>query len=261
MGKLSRRVLDGGLATSLQREGLARHTPIHAWLREHPDRILRVHRDFVHAGAQGLLTGTFRTLEPVDSEWDSLADIAVDLACTAGAGKAWIWGSIGPAAGPHWANQSPKEQGRWRTAWTDLARRIGDRVHGLVLETFVDVPQARAALEAAKTACPDLTVAVCLVPTENARLANGQPVRHALETLRIAGADILGFNCATPLAIERSVECARGVGPLWAKPSAGEHLRDALVRLSDSCEWVGGCCGVDTTDIQRVAPRVRARHA
>ena len=260
MGKLTRRVLDGGLATSLQREGLGRHETIHAWLLEQPDRIRRVHRDFVDAGAQGLLTGTFRTLAPVDERWVELAEKATDLACVAGAGQAWIWGSIGPATCPDWSALDNHTQNQWRKAWSDLAQRIGDRVHGLVLETFIDVPQARAALQAVKSARPDLAVVTCLVPTENARLANGEPVRHALETLWLAGADILGFNCATPLAIQRSVDCVHGVGPLWAKPSAGEHLRDTLVHLSDHCEWVGGCCGVDAADIQRIAPRVHARH-
>jgi methionine synthase I (cobalamin-dependent) len=134
-------------------------------------------------------------------------------------------------------------------------------VHGFVLETFIDDDECLAALRAVKEACPDQAVATSLVPTENGRLHSGEPVRHALEKLRLAGADILGFNCGTsPEGVARAIRSCRGVGPLWAKPAGGPNVRRYLVELADDCDWIGGCCGVSYKDTAVLARSIAETH-
>ncbi len=251
---LGPKILDGGLATALRSRRLG--TDVHRVLDEKPEAIETIHRSFVDAGAIGLLTGTFRALPHLDPDWDRHAEVAVDLASMAAAGRAWLWGSLGPAGdrGSSWHDATASDRRLWIESWRRAARRLHDRVHGFVLETFIDVEEARAALAAVKDSSPDLAVAVSLVPTTNGKLHSGEPVRHALETLRLDGADIVGFNCGTdPDGVERAIRACRGVGPLWAKPAGGRRVQETLVRMMPDCDWIGGCCGVTYKDIALLA--------
>jgi len=246
------RVLDGGLATALQQEGLPLRTPVNQWLLDLPRLVEHVQRQFVIGGAQGLLTGTFRTLAPIEPKWQEMSSAAADIACRAANGEAWVWGSIGPS-GANWEELTEAEHRTWRNAWSGLAQHIQDRVHGFVLETFVSEEECRQALEAVKTVCPDIAVATCLVPNRTGRLHSGEPLRPALDRLRFSGADLVGLNCAPPETIERAMPSLKDIGPLWLKPSMSESWLDSVISFADQCEWVGGCCGVPQAHIARLA--------
>ncbi|MFT4625457.1 MAG: methionine synthase I (cobalamin-dependent) [Myxococcota bacterium] len=260
---LGPKVLDGGLATSLRARGVPQHTPVSEWLDERPEAIETAQRGFVDAGATGLLTATFRCLPHLDPQWDRHVAVAVEIATSATRGRAWMWGSIGPGGrrGESWADASRATRAEWEASWRQCAARLGPSVHGLVLETFLDADECLAALRAVKEVRPDQAVATSLVPTENGRLHSGEPVRHALETLRLAGADIMGFNCGTsPEAVVRAIRSCRGVGPLWAKPAGGRNVRAALLSIADDCDWIGGCCGVSYKDIAVLARGLAETH-
>lgn len=261
---LGPKVLDGGLATSLRQRGVPPGTPITTWLDEHPSAVEHAQRSFVDAGAIGLLTATFRSLPHLDSEWERHLDVAADIATRASHGRAWLWGSLGPGGrrGESWRDADASTKRAWTQSWTRAADRLGPSVHGLVLETFIDPDECLAALRAVKEARPDQAVVTSLVPTDSGRLHNGQSPRHALEALRLAGADILGFNCGTtPEGVTLAIRACRGVGPLWAKPAGGRNLRQRLVELADDCDWIGGCCGVTYKDIVVLARSVAETHA
>jgi len=251
------RLLDGGLATALQREGLPLRTPVNRWLLDLPRLVEHVQRQFVLGGSQGLLTGTFRTLAPIEPKWRETSSAAADIACRAANGEAWVWGSIGPS-GTDWDTLTQAERGTWRGAWGDLAKNIQDRVHGFVLETFVSEDECKEALESVKSVCPDIAVVTCLVPSRTGRLVSGEPLRPALDRLRFSGADLVGLNCVPPETMARALVSLEGIGPLWLKPSMSESWVAAVEALSDRCEWVGGCCGVPQAQVAQLSGRHRA---
>jgi homocysteine S-methyltransferase len=56
------RVLDGGLATELERAGCDLASPLWSGevLRTHPEKVLAVHRSYLEAGADCLLTASYQ---------------------------------------------------------------------------------------------------------------------------------------------------------------------------------------------------------
>ena len=52
-------LFDGAVGTMLQARGLPPGEPAEKWVLENPDEVLRLHRDYVEAGAMVLTTDTF----------------------------------------------------------------------------------------------------------------------------------------------------------------------------------------------------------
>lgn len=243
-------VLDGGLATALQASGLPVFTPVEPWVLARPHAVEAAQAGYVDAGARVLLTATFRAT--VRDDWAEIADRAVAIARRAAAGRAHVWGSIGPG-GRH-------VQG--------LARRLTELgAEGIVLETFTDAAECEEAVRAARRGAWHVPIAASLCPRDDGRLWDGRDPVPALRRLLAAGATVVGFNCGTgPGSIEAAVRFCDAVhAPLWAKPSRGdtddEALLASLLRLARRCRYVGGCCGVDATVIRAFARRVRATPA
>lgn len=237
-------VADGGLATTLQRDGLPPFTPVDDWLSARPDAVVAAHRAFVDAGAAIVLAATFRTLPHLAGDWAARADRAVALARRGAGDRAAVFASIGPASTP---------ARRWRPGdpapWGALVAHLADRVDGFVLETFTDVEEAVAAVADARTHAGVRPVIASLVPDERGRTLGGDAAASSLRRLAEAGADGVGFNCGgAPAEVARAIDAAGDVGvPLWAKPAGGDDaaaLLGALRHLATRCRWVGGCCGV-----------------
>jgi methionine synthase I (cobalamin-dependent) len=246
-------VLDGGLATTLQRRGLPHFTPVDAWVLDRPDEVVSVHRAFVDAGATVLLAGTFRALPHLSVEWRAITEAAVAIARAASAGRAEVWASLGPASTAHqrWSAAAPGDRARMAHGWAELAERCLDEgVDGIVLETFVDPAELVEALARVRVIAPGLPIATSLCPRDDGALWDGREPLPWLRRLQTGGADFIGFNCGTgPSSVEAAwSRCAGLTAARWAKPNRGHACDQALIaalsRLGASCDAVGGCCGV-----------------
>ncbi len=259
--------LDGGLATTLQRVGLAPFTPVNDWLITQPDAIRAAHGAFVDAGARIVLAGTFRALPHVDPRWPTLVDRAVTLCREAAGDRAAVWASLGPASTPEARFLDAPVAARRALAhgWVWVAgRAVRLGCAGIALETFVDAEEALAGVQALRAALPHTPLIASLVVDAEGRLFSGDAPRAWIERLMDAGATGAGFGCGDgPHGVEAAVaRCGDTTAPLWAKPAAGDAPRDALIaalrRLDARCTWVGGCCGVDPSTIAALdSPEVR----
>ena len=208
-------ILDGGLATTLQRVGLPVYSPVEPWIDAHPERIREAHAAFAAAGSQIVLTATFRAHTMTDGP--RLAVRAVELARSAGVA---VWGTFGPGA----ADRLP-----------ELVRVMD--VDGFVLETQVDADAMLDAVRAVRSVT-DRPLAVTIVPGFIA------DPRRALTRARDLGADVVGANCAPVEQIREVIDAIRDLGPLWAKPS-GDRAPERLAPLIRAlgADHVGLCCG------------------
>jgi 5-methyltetrahydrofolate--homocysteine methyltransferase len=244
MGQLRR--TDGGLATELQRHGLPKNTPVDAWVLQHPDRVLAAQSAFVDAGAQILLTATFRVLPSLQPDWERVIDEAARIAREAAGAKAQVWGSIGPT-GQAWALMGPQERQTAGEDWAQVAQRLNPRVDGLVLETFADPIEAGAALYAVRVEVGETPIVVSLTPQADGTLLGGREPGPALAALQAAGASAVGFNCGVgPDGVVRAVErCSQR--DLWLRPAGDSQDPDALATALAThvsrCAVIGGCCG------------------
>lgn len=280
-------VSDGATGTNLQDRGLAFGKAPEEWLFENPAGIVQLHRDFIAAGANILLTCTFGAtplrLEHVGLR-DRTAEVnarAVALAREAnGSADVLVAGSMGPT-GQLLEPLGPLSEADAASAYAEQARALAEAgADLLVIETQFDMGEARAAIKGAR-ATTTLPVVCSFSYDMGSRTMMGlQPDKVAAE-LTDMGVDVVGVNCGKSLEDNltnlKLVRAATSL-PVWMKPNAGlptmgagDHAHydvtpadmgsAATLWLAAGANVIGGCCGTSPAhlaEISRAAQAVRA---
>ena len=273
-------VSDGATGTNLQQRGLPVGLPGEVWVFEKPEEILGLHRDFIAAGSDILLTctfgGTSLRLEShgLGQRTAELNRAAVSLARQAAQGSgALVAGSIGPT-GQLLKPLGPLEESQAEAAFAEQARALVEAgVDLIVVETQFDLTEASAALRAVRSVSAEIPLVCSFSFDRGKRTMMGVKPSQVAETLPALGAQVLGINCGRSL--DENLEALRQLRaatdlPLWFKPNAGLPEVDAegnpIYRLSPAemgaqaalwvqagAQVVGGCCGTSPAHLQAVA--------
>ena len=280
--ELARRpvVLDGGLATELERRGADLSSKL--WsarlLRDDPAAILDAHRAFVQAGAEVLTSASYQaSFDELGEEAEALLRRSVTLARSAE--PRWVAASVGPygamlADGSEYRGDyglSVHQLSEWHRPRLAVLADAGADV--LAVETM----PCLAEVEAVCTELADLAVPAWVsVSCSAAALRSGEPAAEAFAIAAdCASVVAVGVNCTDPADFTELLPVAARVGkPVVAYPNSGEKW-DAAARRWVGCSsfavpvvegWlacgarlVGGCCRVRPEDIAAVAALVRGR--
>lgn len=278
-------VADGATGTNLHAAGLPAGSPPEAWVFDAPGQIVALHRAFIEAGSDLILTCTFGGTRlrmhgaPHADRTVALNRAAAQLARRAAeaAGRpVLVAGSMGPT-GQLLEPFGPLTPEAVRAAYAEQAAALAEGgVDLLVLETFFDLEEAEAALDGVRRAS-DLPVVCSFSYDRRGRTMMGvSPARMAA---RFAGRGLaaLGANCGASMdemeAVVRELAAAGGGVPIWAKPNAGlpvgdppryavgpEAMAAGVLRLVEAgAQVVGGCCGTTPAHVRAIAAAVRAR--
>ncbi len=272
-------VADGATGTNYQSRGLPRGMAPEEWLFECPEQVVQLHRDFINAGANIILTNTFGATR-LRLEHAGLQDRAVEvnkraaeLARQAAGGSAvWVAGSLGPT-GALLEPYGPLSFEDAVAAYAEQARALAEAgVDLLVTETHFDMSEAKAAIEGARKVT-DLPLVASFSYDMGTRTMMGlQPAQVANELNGLA-VDLVGVNCGRSLEQNFAVlEDYRKTTdkPLWMKPNAGlPRMTDEDVAVYDvtpemmgaeAQKWVaagarviGGCCGTSPEHLAQIA--------
>ncbi len=282
-------VADGATGTNLQQRGLERGASAETWVLERPQEIVRLHRDFLAAGADLLLTATFGAtairLEAAGGL--ALAGRAAEInrravalarqaAAEAGRLGTLVAGSIGPT-GQLLKPFGPLEESAAEEAFAAQARALAEAgVDLLVVETQFDLSEARAALRAARLADAGIPLVCSFSYDRGTRTMMGvRPSQMAAELGELA--DVLGINCGRSLDdnFKALGELRAATNrPVWFKPNAGLPEVDGQGRsvysvtpeemgtrapawLHAGAQVVGGCCGTSPEHLKEIANAVR----
>lgn len=281
-----RLVADGATGTNYQARGLARGEAPEQWIMEAPEQVTRLHRDFIEAGSNIVLTDTFGgtalRLAHAGLEADA-AEVnrrAVELARGAVRGeRVFVAGSIGPSGQllePFGTLTREDAVAQFAAQARALAEGGVDLI---VIETQFDLGEATAALEGARQAT-DLPVVVSFSFDMGTRTMMGLRAGQVAQELTALGADLVGVNCGRSLEENltnlKEMRAATNL-PLWMKPNAGlPRMSDDDVAIYDvtpemmgeaACLWleagaqvIGGCCGTSPAHLREIAQAVsRAR--
>ncbi len=235
---------DGAWGTELHRLGLAAGESADAWNLSHPDRVEAVARSYVEAGSRIILTNTFQANAGQVRE---LNTAGVRISKRAAGGAAKVVASIGPG-------------GDEAAVLKQSEALAGAGADALLLETFVDVAEARTAVAAAKrTGLPVIVSFVFLSDFTPEQVASA---------MNDAGADAVGANCGTGLDGFCGI-CARLRAacdlPLWIKPSAGlpgnrvtpeDFAAAAMDLIAAGADIIGGCCGTTPKFIEKINAKI-----
>ncbi len=281
-------LLDGAMGTMIHARGVSFEVCFDALSLERPELILDIHRRYVAAGAQILLTNTFganryRLAEHgLEDRVEAINRAAVALArqAVAESGRAvLVAGDVGPLGVPlaPFGLVQPHEA---RAAFREQIQALNAAgVDVFVIETMTDLHEAREALLAAREVNPDLPVVVSVTFTRDDRTLLGDTPAQVARALHEWGADVIGANCSGgPAQLLRVLRAMREAVPdavLWVKPNAGWPEQVSTGRVlypagpayfaeyaaayaRAGARFVGGCCG--TTEAHIHAMRVTLEH-
>ncbi|MCD8222272.1 MAG: homocysteine S-methyltransferase family protein [Clostridiales bacterium] len=268
---------DGGMGSLLQEAGLRPGELPGTWNLLHPETVVRIHRDYLEAGADVVTTNTFGVDGLKYKEDGEFALTKVIRAAVHNAREAIrLSGKDAVVA----LDMSPT--GKLLKPLGDLAfedayalyRRIveigADAGADLILiETMSDSYEAKAAVLAAKEAC-SLPVVITLTFDEKGKLLTGGTPASAVAMLEGLGVDAIGVNCGLgPLQMKEIVKDMLEASslPLIVNPNAGLprsengktvydiNADEFAVAMRDIVELgaraVGGCCGTTPEHIRK----------
>ncbi len=272
---LSKRVvvLDGAMGTELQKRSMPSGVSPECWCTENPHVMQDIHETYLDAGADVIYTGTFggnglKLGQYGLSETFEMNRKLAAIAKKASRGRGLIAGDIGPTG--HFVEPFGD------LGFDDAVAVFKEQVRGLleggvdlfVIETMIDIQEARAALIAVKE-LTDIFTMVTMTYEKDGLTLNGTDPVAALITLQSLGADAVGCNCSTgPEEMKELVAAMKPYAtvPLVAKPNAGMpelvngktmfHMRaerfascgKEIARAGGNL--IGGCCGTTPDHIR-----------
>lgn len=281
-------VLDGGLATELERRGADLRDPL--WsakvLVEDPDAIRRVHEAYFEAGADVAISAsyqaTFEGLAGRGIERDDAARLmrrSVELAREAAGGARVVAASVGPYGamlgnGAEYTGDYDKDEdelaGFHVPRLEALAEAGPDVFAAETIPSFVEAGALVRALERV----PEIPAWVSFSCRDGGHICDGTPIEKAVEVVASGPSVIaVGVNCTSPLHVERLIEsisdttdkpvvCYPNRGSFWdpmrkawtdpPRQDARPALRPLAWREAGA-SLIGGCCGTTPEDIAAIA--------
>ena len=253
-------VLDGGMGSLLlEKSGV--FAPSELFNLTRPDLVESIHREYVEAGSDIIYANTFGANPFKNENYEILIEKALEIArkvADSAQKEVRVALDIGP---------SGKIVGKGGVSFEeayDAFRRVvlaGEKADLVVLETFTDLAELRAALLAVKENS-SLPVIASMSFEEGGRTAFGCSVEAFAITATSLGADALGLNCSVgPLEMLVAFKRLKKYTPLptFVKPNAGmptmingksvydlspKAFSKAVVALKKcGADMIGGCCG------------------
>jgi 5-methyltetrahydrofolate--homocysteine methyltransferase len=282
-------VLDGAMGTELMALGLPRATPGELWNVDEPVWIRQVHRAYLDAGADLLVTNTFggnrlalraRGVDPGRAR--ELSRAGARLAREVAGDRALVLGDLGPSGVTPGRDVSEAElSGAFEEQAAALLEGGADF---LLAESMYHPRELALAVEAARRAGAQRVFASVTLEPAGERFAafTGASLAELVGAALGAGADVVGANCGKDLSLDDWVRLAGALvaaaegRPVLVKPSAGtpagapdgplrwpvghEAFAAAAPRLlAAGARLLGGCCGAGPAHVAALAAVVGAQ--
>jgi 5-methyltetrahydrofolate--homocysteine methyltransferase len=279
-------IADGAMGTMLFANGLMFGDPPEVWNLSKPDVVRRIHRGYLDAGSQILMTNTFggnrmrlslHGLQDRVAELNQTAAILLRSEVDAASGDALVAGDIGPSG----AILAPTGTLDYDEAVDIFAEQAAALVAGGVdliwIETMSDLSEVKAAIEGVRRVSPGIALIATMTFDTRGYTMMGVSPEQAVASLTAWGADAVGGNCGNgPDELLVVIERMRAADPdarLVAKSNAGmpelvdmravyrsdpATMAASAVAMRDAgASMVGGCCGTTPGHLEAIASLVR----
>ncbi len=262
-------ILDGSMGALLQGRELPMGYAPDLWNLENPKAIEAVHREYIEAGSNILLTNTFgasrlRLAEyKAEGKLKEINHAAVDIARKASGGKAYLAGDVGPSG----TTIAPFGELAFDKAielfYEQIRELVAAGVDLIAIETMFDLQEMKAAVIAAREATQGrIPIIAHMTFTQDGLTDTGTDPRTAAVTLEGLGVDIIGANCSTgpehmlPVVVKLGQSTSRYIcvqpnaglpvqkNGVTIFPASAEDVASYAERFAAAgANIVGGCCG------------------
>lgn len=274
-------LLDGAMGTELFARGLVSGGSPEEWNVTHPERVQDVHKAYVEAGSNIILTNSFggtrfrlklHNFQDRVVELNRAAAQNARAAADAADHPVLVAGSMGPT-GELLIPMGSMTYEEGRDAFAEQA-------HGLVeggadilwVETMSDLNEVRAAVEGARSVSAEIPICATMSYDTRGRTMMGVTGAQMVQELAGLGLTAVGANCGNNLIdTEAALAEMRAAAPdllLIAKANAGmprfegekliyDGTPDVMAAYADrvrtnGISLIGGCCGSGPAHIRRM---------
>ncbi len=270
---------DGAMGTLLHDHGISFESCFDELNISQPAIIAEIHRAYIDAGSQIILTNTFGAnrvklrRHGLEGHVTEINTAAVELArrvVAASFKPVMVAGDIGPLGvrlAPFGRVQPEEARAIFQEQFKAL---VEARVDLLVIETITDLFEIREAILAAREVQPEIPLVASMTFTRDDRTLLGDSPAKVAHALRNYGADVIGVNCSGGpnqlVRILREMRAAQPLSRFWVKPNAGwpeqiggrifypaspEYFGDyAFLFWQAGASVIGGCCGTTPEHIR-----------
>lgn len=285
-------LMDGAMGTEILRRGVPTTLPL--WSAEalltHPEVVRNIHADYITAGAEILITDTFRTIARAfaqkegsenakDTKYVEEAYSATILACQLARQaveqvkpehSVYIAGSMAPLEDCYTPELTPPMANllEEHAAYAQSLKDGG--VDFLLIETMITLRETMAAVQAAHHV--HLPFAVSFCTNREGNLLNGETLEQVVRAVEQYEPLFLGVNCVSPAIATRTLQILRrltkkplsvyaqgdGIPELeqgWTFVNE-EYVEDYIAHahqwIEAGAQIIGGCCGTSPIYIERL---------
>jgi 5-methyltetrahydrofolate--homocysteine methyltransferase len=271
-------VLDGAMGTMLQERGLRAGQAPEELNLTMPDVVAGVHREYLAAGANIIVTNTFGGNRAklshygLEGRLNEINGRAVEIALEVAGDGAYVAASLGPTGRfVEPVGDMPFDEAA--AIFREQAEAVVAAGADIItLETFLDIKEIRAAIIAIRQISATIPIIAMLTFDDNGRSVLGTPPEAAAITLEAAGANVVGSNCGLGVdGIYEVLQAMRKVTslPLISQANAGIPVliegrtvfpgtpddmttyHDRMVELG--VRIIGGCCGTTPAHIRAMS--------
>lgn len=296
-------IIDGGLATELEHLGASIDGPL--WsahvLEDEPTKVAAVHRAYIAAGSQCIVTCSYQvsrmgyaevglSAERADSALLRSIELARSVVNETPDRHVLVACSLGPYGAA--LHNGGEYHGNYGCSYADLVRFHRERIEVvacakgeqapdlLAFETFPSLEEVRAVGEALAP-WPDMQAWFSFSCRDDKHVSHGEPVREcAAELAKLPQTVAVGVNCVPSKWIPSLIPELRAGSdlPIMVYPNSGEGW-DAGARcwignsepaefgvlaaawFAEGAQIIGGCCRTGPAHIREVARAAQAAFA
>ncbi|MGD3155475.1 bifunctional homocysteine S-methyltransferase/methylenetetrahydrofolate reductase [Staphylococcus warneri] len=279
LNKLQNNVLvaDGAIGTIFYSEGL--DTCPEAYNLTHPEKVERIHRSYIDAGADVIQTNTyganFEKLKAfgLEHKVKEIHKAAVQIAKKAANEDTFILGTVGGFRGVKQDDLSLSTI-QYHTEH-QIDTLVDEGVDALLFETYYDLEELKGIVVSTKRR-HHIPIIAQLTASNTNYLVDGTPINDALKQLVECGADIVGLNCHHgPHHMQRSfshielpdkafLSCYPNASLLDIENSEfkysdnAQYFGDVAQELiNEGVRLIGGCCGTTPEHIRYIKTSVK----
>ena len=270
-------VADGAMGTILYSEGL--DTCPEAYNLTHPNKVERIHRSYIEAGADVIQTNTyganFEKLKVfgLEHKVKEIHKAAVQIAKRAANKETFILGTVGGFRGIKQEDLSLSTI-QYHTD-NQIDTLIEEGVDGLLFETYYDLDELTSVITATRQKY-DIPIIAQLTASNTNYLVDGTEINEALKHLIECGANVVGLNCHHgPHHMQRSfshielpedayLSCYPNASLLDIENSEFKYSDNAKYfgdvaqeLINEGVRLIGGCCGTTPEHISYIKKSVK----
>ena len=270
-------VADGAMGTILYSEGL--DTCPEAYNLTHPNKVERIHRSYIEAGANVIQTNTyganFEKLKVfgLEHKVKEIHKAAVQIAKRAANKETFILGTVGGFRGIKQEDLSLSTI-QYHTD-NQIDTLIEEGVDGLLFETYYDLDELTSVITATRQKY-DIPIIAQLTASNTNYLVDGTEINDALKQLVECGANVVGLNCHHgPHHMQRSfshielpehayLSCYPNASLLDIENSEFKYSDNAKYfgdvaqeLINEGVRLIGGCCGTTPEHISYIKESVK----